>query len=161
MSVLLSFLGELEAQTDGPQVVMKILREMAREAGDTPGLRYSAFKSRIEAEKLLPGQAQPLKMRLQLLESFLATQDQNQNNGQQKQKFKARKQPPVWKFDPGSLTIVDLSCPFVAENDACALFNICLSLFLEDRSSNGRIIALDEAHKVSGPNIVQLFFKAY
>lgn len=129
---------------------MNILREMAREAGDTPGLRYSAFKNRIEKEKLLPGQEQPLKMRLQLLESFLVVQEQNQSEGQQKHKSKAKKQLPVWEFDPGSLTIVDLSCPFVAENDACALFNICLSLFLEDRSSNGRIIALDEAHKVSG-----------
>jgi len=32
-------------------------------------------------------------------------------------------------FEQGSLTIVDLSCPFVTENDACVLFSICL-LFL-------------------------------
>jgi hypothetical protein len=30
---------------------------------------------------------------------------------------------------------------------ACVLFNICLSLFLEQDSSIGRLIALDEAHK--------------
>lgn len=30
---------------------------------------------------------------------------------------------------------------------ACSLFNMCLSLFLEQSSSIGRVIALDEAHK--------------
>ena len=30
---------------------------------------------------------------------------------------------------------------------ACSLFNICLSLFLEQSSSVGRVVALDEAHK--------------
>ena len=32
---------------------------------------------------------------------------------------------------------------------ACSLFNICLSIFLEQDPSIGRIVALDEAHKVS------------
>ena len=54
----------------------------------------------------------------------------------------------IWSFRPGSLTIVDLSCPFVDESAACAMFNICLALFLEDRKEAGRIVALDEAHKV-------------
>lgn len=54
----------------------------------------------------------------------------------------------AWHFEPGILTIVDLSCPFVDDSSACALFNICLELFLESRGSIGRIVALDEAHKV-------------
>lgn len=54
----------------------------------------------------------------------------------------------IWSFEPGSLTIVDLSCPFVDESTACAMFNICLALFLEDRQKAGRIVVLDEAHKV-------------
>lgn len=33
---------------------------------------------------------------------------------------------------------------------ACALFNICLSIFLAQDSSLGRIIALDEAHRYMG-----------
>lgn len=45
------------------------------------------------------------------------------------------------------LTIVDLSCPCVAPETACCLFNICLSLFLEQTHSVGRVVALDEAHK--------------
>ena len=55
-------------------------------------------------------------------------------------------------FDPGSLTIIDLSCPFVDESAACALFTICLELFLENRGDVGRVIALDEAHKVNKDN---------
>lgn len=33
---------------------------------------------------------------------------------------------------------------------ACSLFNMCLSLFLEQDSDIGRVIALDEAHKYMG-----------
>jgi hypothetical protein len=43
---------------------------------------------------------------------------------------------------------VDLSCPCVTAEAACALFNICLNLFLEQPSDEiGRVVALDEAHK--------------
>jgi hypothetical protein len=31
---------------------------------------------------------------------------------------------------------------------ACALFDICTGIFLESNVENGRVIALDEAHKV-------------
>lgn len=40
-----------------------------------------------------------------------------------------------------------MSCPCVTPEMACALFNICLSLFLEQESTVGRVVALDEAHK--------------
>lgn len=45
------------------------------------------------------------------------------------------------------LTIIDLSCPCIQPETACALFNICLGLFLEQSTTIGRVIALDEAHK--------------
>ncbi len=53
---------------------------------------------------------------------------------------------------PGQLTILDLSCPCVTAEMACSLFNICLSIFLEQNTpaSIGRVIALDEAHKYMG-----------
>jgi hypothetical protein len=35
----------------------------------------------------------------------------------------------------------------VTEETACSLFNICLSLFLEQKTDIGRVVALDEAHK--------------
>lgn len=45
------------------------------------------------------------------------------------------------------MTIVDLSCPCITAEIACSLFGVCLSLFLEQPSDVGRVIALDEAHK--------------
>ncbi|KKA22953.1 hypothetical protein T310_3004 [Rasamsonia emersonii CBS 393.64] len=117
-------------------VVTKILRDMARESRGSPGLNYRLFKKRLEAERFIRGQDAPLKMRLQLLESFLVLP--GEDKGVPKD---------TWKFNPGTLTIIDLSCPFVDADDACALFNICLSLFLENRHDGGRLVALDEAHK--------------
>ncbi|KAI4229236.1 MAG: hypothetical protein LQ349_006415 [Xanthoria aureola] len=64
----------------------------------------------------------------------------------------------AWDFEPGTLTIVDLSCPFVDENSACALFSICLDLFLESRNNASRIVALDEAHKFMTPTTAATAF---
>lgn len=71
-------------------------------------------------------------MRLEVLESFFgpgAARKKGHKKG-------PRKDPAmkIWEFKKGSLTIVDLSCPFIGPDDACALFNICVSLFLEGRS---------------------------
>lgn len=46
------------------------------------------------------------------------------------------------------MTIVDLSCPCISPETACSLFNICASIFLEQDTKIGRVVALDEAHKV-------------
>lgn len=54
------------------------------------------------------------------------------------------------------LTIVDLSCPCVSPETACLLFNVCLSLFLEEGITCGRVVALDEAHKVSTQTLNEL-----
>ena len=50
-------------------------------------------------------------------------------------------------YKASQLTIIDLSCPCVTPETACLLFNICLSIFLEQPDRIGRVIALDEAHK--------------
>lgn len=50
----------------------------------------------------------------------------------------------------GTVIIVDLSCLCVTSESACALFNICLGMFMEQKEDIGRVVALDEAHKVSG-----------
>ena len=54
----------------------------------------------------------------------------------------------TWTFRADSLTIVDLSCSFLHEEMACALFDMCVSIFLSGRKEDSRIVALDEAHKV-------------
>lgn len=135
------------------------------------GLNYKEFKDRLSLEVFNDGQLAMLSTRLQLLESFMYQPEKATGTGPQvkpkysdskKGKAQAREwedvqdarrraeiaESNIWIFEPGSLTIVDLSCPFVDESAACAMFNICLALFLEEREVAGRIVALDEAHKV-------------
>lgn len=144
---------------------------MAIESRGAPGLDYAAFKKRLSLETFIGQQSTLLNLRLNLLESFMelpntpgALYGQDQRPGfpatkqgkkaadswdrEQTEKVKLNKEQDIWSFEPGSLTIVDLSCPFVDEAAACALFNMCLALFLESRGDVGRIVALDEAHKV-------------
>lgn len=145
---------------------------MAMANQGAPGLDFEHFTRRLDLETLNDGQRAMLGTRLQLLKSFLhIPQKTGSVTGQQqkphfpdtkKGREQERKwwaeedarmraqiaQSNIWSFEPGTLTIVDLSCPFVDESAACAMFNISLALFLEDRASAGRIVALDEAHKV-------------
>lgn len=155
------------------QVTRRIMRQMAIESRGRPGINYNLFRKRLSAEAFSPQQESLLKIRLDLLESFMELpntpgalygQDPNpvfpdtkrgrtnQRRWEQDQseKVKLKKEQKIWSFESGSLTIVDLSCPFVDEAAACAIFNMCLALFLESESRHdvGRIVALDEAHKV-------------
>ncbi|KLJ13847.1 hypothetical protein EMPG_11229 [Blastomyces silverae] len=127
------------------EVVTKVLREMAEEALGGRGINFNAFKQRLYDEGLNQGQLGPLNMRLNLLESFLEKTYTKPTRGLKA--GKGRQSENTWNFPPGSLTIIDLSCPFVDENDACSLFNICLNIFMERRNESGRVVALDEAHK--------------
>lgn len=121
---------------------------MAMKNTDSAGLKYQDFKERLDSEKFNEGQRLMLNARLQLLESFMSPREDakwmNVDDAKERRKIA---QPGIWSFQPGSLTIVDLSCPFVDESTACAMFNICLAIFLEERGKTSRIVALDEAHK--------------
>ena len=113
------------------QQVSKILRDMASDG--MSDFDYSLFKQLLKATQFSPDQSRPLEMRLGLLESFLLLDDA---------------QEPM-EFEPGEVTIIDMSCPFLDEPTACVLFDICLGLYLGDRGSQiGKVVALDEAHKV-------------
>lgn len=125
------------------QVGCNILRRMAIDSQGAPGFNYTVFKNRLFTEGFTDKQNVPLRLRLNLLESFM---DRSAYEGSQTHVMKPK--ADIWTFQPGSLTIVDLSCPFIDSDAACMLFNISLSLFLEDRSNISRIVALDEAHKV-------------
>ncbi|KAK8022858.1 hypothetical protein PG991_006739 [Apiospora marii] len=120
------------------EVVMNITRQMAMEG---PTFTYTEFRRRLEEVQWVKGQDGPLNMRLQLLDAFLAPSPFTKTTRP------AQADEDIWAFAPGSLTIVDLSDPFLSSDDACVLFSICLSIFLEDRSTCGRVVALDEAHK--------------
>lgn len=121
------------------EVLFKVLRDMSRTNAAHCSLDYLEFKDRLAAQGFSREQKGPLNMRLSLLESFLAHREQNESS-------KSRLND-MFNSAQATVTIVDLSCPFVNENDACALFSICLSIFMENRGDCGRIVALDEAHK--------------
>ncbi|GBF66213.1 hypothetical protein TMEN_8933 [Trichophyton mentagrophytes] len=123
------------------EMVTKILRDMAKESNGRRGIDFREFETRIREKSTLRGQCTALNMRLDLLRSFLEIRLTKKGKP-------ASRKGDIWSFEKGSLTIVDLSCPFVDENDACALFDICIGIFLEGRGKGGRVIALDEAHKV-------------
>ncbi|KAL2043063.1 hypothetical protein N7G274_004122 [Stereocaulon virgatum] len=149
--------------------VCKILRSMAMKNQNASGINFADFERRLELENFNDSQNAMLTARLDLLKSFMYLPERagvgNAKKGDfpdtKKGREKERKwyaqeddrqraqiaKTGIWSFEPGSLTIVDLSCPFVDEGAACAMFNICLALFLEDRQKAGRIIGLDEAHK--------------
>ena len=130
------------------QSMLQILREMALVPKRKPGIDYIEFKKRVLAKDLTPAQLSPLKLRLQLLESFIAVP------------IKGLKQEKIgnsWIPSSSKLTIVDLSCPFVDSDTACGLFEMCLGVFLEQKMDIGRVVALDEAHKVCPYSIQTIF----
>ncbi|KAJ9609134.1 hypothetical protein H2200_006905 [Cladophialophora chaetospira] len=121
------------------EVLVSVLREMMMENEGASGLNYLEFKDRLARQEFSPEQKRPLKLRLELLESFLAHHQQTEQS--------AARLERMYDSAQGTLTIVDLSCPLVTDSDACALFTIVLSIFVENRGDCGRVIALDEAHK--------------
>lgn len=157
------------SHNDGPMplyihTVYRILRDMRLAQQETGlGFNYAEFKRQLDYTPMTPAQLGPLNQRLDTLESFMPS-DETKILGKEK-KDTLDKSGTDWAskvhnslpmscllnllVQAGRLTIVDLSCPCVTPEGACSLFNICLSIFLEHKSAAaGRIIALDEAHKV-------------
>ncbi|ETS87822.1 hypothetical protein PFICI_01650 [Pestalotiopsis fici W106-1] len=122
-------------------VIQRVLRDLRIEQQATGGaFNYKKFKQIIDQEDLTNQQRVPLDQRLETLESFMVKKPTKHSQ--------AASRGTDWTPKKGQLTIVDLSCPCVTAEMACSLFNICLSLFLEQKSpSIGRVAALDEAHK--------------
>ncbi|KAG8534174.1 uncharacterized protein KY384_001018 [Bacidia gigantensis] len=151
------------------QTVNMILRSLALQNPHMAGLKYQEFKERIHNENFSAQQQGLVDQRLSLLESFLylpgkstvETLTFSKGSGDERKRQAARDKekrtnrsilntmfsPHAWSFEPGSLTIVDLSCPFVDQDLACDLYNIAMDLFLARRGTSNLIIALDEAHK--------------
>ncbi|KAK3396182.1 hypothetical protein B0T20DRAFT_263632 [Sordaria brevicollis] len=130
-------------------VLNRVLRDLRiQQQAHGGSFDYAAFKRNMFAEDLTEHQLAPLKQRLDTLESFMVEQQAKAYNPGQARKSAKVTSGNSWAPHAGMLTIVDLSCPCVTAEMACSLFNICLSLFLEqDPNSIGRVIALDEAHK--------------
>ncbi|RCI08864.1 hypothetical protein L249_4989 [Ophiocordyceps polyrhachis-furcata BCC 54312] len=133
-------------------VVTRILRDLRLEQQLTGGgFDYAKFKSAIANEAMTPGQMAPLQQRLDTLQSFMVKEQVTKQKTKKKTTTTTTttmKRGISWSPTPGQLTIIDLSCPCVTADAACALFTICVSLFLEQPSeTTGRVVALDEAHR--------------
>ncbi|RDA83639.1 hypothetical protein CP532_4663 [Ophiocordyceps camponoti-leonardi (nom. inval.)] len=134
-------------------VITRILRDLRIEQQQTGGsFNYAKFRSAIANEDLTPAQMAPLQQRLDTLQSFMVKEQVLRKKASAKNNAgltkENNKRGISWSPKPGQLTIVDLSCPCVTADAACALFTICTSLFLEQPSETvGRVIALDEAHR--------------
>lgn len=111
--------------------VTKILRQMS--ATGTGEFEYASFRQRLRDAEFDRKQRAYLDQRLDLLESFLDLSGKS-------------RQP---EFTGGQLTVIDLSCPFMDDNTACVLFRVAMSMFLDSEGSPGKVIVVDEAHKVS------------
>jgi hypothetical protein len=109
--------------------VIQILRVMATTGAP---FNYIVFKNHLKAQKFNPAQVNMLQIRLNLLESFLDLKGDL----------------PKPEYRAGEITIMDMSCPFVDANTACILFRIGLTQYLDSKVA-GKVIILDEAHKVS------------
>ena len=95
---------------------------------------YDTFLAQVEKAKrdMNPNQRGSLNQRLALLASFVDS-------------AKTRKGP---LFKEGRITIVDLSDPFIDPSSACSLFEIITRLFTRAELSTGKVLVVDEAHKV-------------
>jgi hypothetical protein len=111
-------------------IVTRILRDMASKTAES--FNYLEFRRRLDDAGLDRKQEEFLKQRLDLLESFLDLNGSTTSPN----------------FAAGEITIIDLSCPFMDASTACVLFKVGMGLYLESDSRVGKVIVLDEAHKV-------------
>lgn len=61
---------------------------------------------------------------------------------------KGRRLTSTSRFAAGRLTIIDLSDPFIDPASACGLFEIVVRLFVRTDVGTGKVLVVDEAHKV-------------
>lgn len=116
-----------------------ILRRMAIESQGFGHFDYTGFKDKLSATRFARGQDGPMKLRLDLLKSFM-----ERSTGSSRKGLRTVRNDFLAGC-PGSLTIVDLTDPIIDVDSACVLFDICLSVLIQ-QTQCGKIVALDEAH---------------
>ncbi|CAI6039585.1 unnamed protein product [Clonostachys chloroleuca] len=124
------------------EVVTRIIREISMEGRH---FTYSLFKDRLSATKLFQTQETALNMRLQLLDTFLTPE-----LTPHLRKPSAAEQN-IWDFQPGTLTIVDLSDPFLSSGDACtnALTEDLTSVIRQQRHISTRVFTATQEPTLS------------
>ncbi|KAL4777962.1 hypothetical protein BJX76DRAFT_367007 [Aspergillus varians] len=142
-------------QDDGPMplymhTVKRILREMRIvEQENETGFDYREFKQNLMSSNLTTAQLEPLRQRLETLESFMP----KSHTGKARITKGRALRRSIWEPQAGRLIIVDLSCPCISPETACSLFSICTGIFLEQDTRIGRVMALDEAHKYMNKSV--------
>jgi len=118
-----------------------LLQSLLRELGEE--YTYAAFIRKLEVSKTKfnPAQLTGLEQRMSLLNSFLDP------NSPPALSSKKKKIGPG-RFRAGQLTIIDLSDPFMDTGSACGLFEIIVRLFVRAKVDTGKVLVVDEAHKV-------------
>ncbi|KAK1048652.1 hypothetical protein LTR74_017479 [Friedmanniomyces endolithicus] len=139
MHKLMAFSEKSDAVPLYMEVIQRILRQMAV-SGQGRGFKYGEFLKLLDQAGLSTEQQRPMRLRLDLLHSFMRWPPSNMD-------LKNKKARKLLDLQPGTLTIVDLSDPFVDAATVCTLFDICLSVAKEKRPECGMVVALDEAHK--------------
>ena len=111
-------------------------QSILRELGEN--FTIDGFERELEnrSRDFNPAQVAGLKQRMSLLETFINRRTKWQRNSA----------PP--RFASGQLTIIDLSDPFVDAASACSLFEIITRLFVRADVGTGKVLVVDEAHKV-------------
>jgi hypothetical protein len=116
------------------------LQSILRNLGEN--FSFSGFETLLDERKrdFNPAQLAGLDQRMWLLKSFMRPRTS----------FTTRKSSPsVSKFAGGQMTIVDLSDPFMDTTSACGIFEILVRLFVRSSVDSGKVLVVDEAHKVS------------
>jgi hypothetical protein len=121
-----------------------------RELGDD--YTYFAFMKQLEEKKkeMNPAQKAGLKQRLELLQTF-TRQTRSLPSTMASRNTLIMKEEE--RFVSGMVTIIDLSDPFIDPALAGAIFEICIRLFQRARVDTGKVLVVDEAHKVLCCNI--------
>ncbi|TKA67156.1 hypothetical protein B0A55_09978 [Friedmanniomyces simplex] len=139
MHKLMAFSERSDAVPLYMEVIQRILRQMAV-SGQGRGFKYGEFLQLLDQAGLSTEQQRPMRLRLDLLHSFMRWPPSEMD-------LKRKTARKLLDLQPGALTVVDLSDPFVDTATVCTLFDICLSVAKEKRPGCGMVVALDEAHK--------------
>ena len=145
------------------EVIREILRSIVR---NNTKSSVKKFLEDVRKAEFSPGQQSMLDQRINLLKNFSASAApeivEHHHPTFKDQALKAKKLEQgvglpgdCITVEKGTLTVVDLSDPFVDDNTACTLFDICLAVILkrhkeavkEKKMSPGLIVTLDEAHQ--------------
>ena len=123
------------------------LQSVLRELGDN--FTYPAFMTKLDGcrEIMNPAQKAALKQRLELLQTF--TRPTGKPSSHKSRNTMSVKDDE--RFAAGMLTIIDLTDPFVDPALAGAIFEICIRLFQRASVDTGKVLVVDEAHKVLLP----------